>query len=165
VGLAAEDGQHAGVLNTNDFRLKIEAAVRQVTRVPKASFRVIEGTSAQDWAMTKERDVLAERRAVQEVQKSVAAASSEAAQSWEGLYEVLQKLWGEAQYRNFASGRGRFLSRAFDLIEEMLGRIGAPADEATEREFSRTVERVAGMVGSDPAVIAFLLLDRQSRKP
>ena len=164
VGLRAEDGQHAGILNTNDFRLKIEAAVRQVTGASVASFRVIEGTTAEDWAMAKERDAHADRRATAQIKKSQAAATSETAQSWEGLYEVIQKLWAEAEYRNYASGRGRFLINAFNLIEEAIANLGAPSDEAGEREFSRTVERVAGMVGSDPAVVAFLLLDRQARK-
>jgi hypothetical protein len=164
VGLRAEDGQHAGVLNTNDFRLKIEAAIRQVTGATKASFRVIEGNTAEDWAMAKERDAIAERRATAQIKKSMAATTSETAQSWEGLYEAIQKLWSEAEYRNFASGRGRFLIKAFDLIEEAIGTLGTPTDEAGEREFSRTIERVAGMVQSDPAALAFLLLDRQPRK-
>ncbi len=164
VGLRAEDGQYAGVLNTNDFRLKIEAAIRQVTGADRAAFRVIEGTSVEDWNSAKQRDAIAARRASAEIQKTRAAANSESAQSWEGLYEVIQKLWAQAEYRNFASGRGRFLAKAFDIIEEATEKFGAPTDEAGEREFSRTIERVAGMVGCEPAVVAFLLLERQAKK-
>ncbi|MGC4043845.1 MAG: hypothetical protein QM758_08555 [Armatimonas sp.] len=135
VGLRAEDGQHAGVLNTNDFRLKIEAAIRQVTGASKANFRVIEGITAQDWAMAKERDAIAVRRATEAIQKTRAAATSESAQSWEGLYDVIQQQWAQAEYRNFASGRGRFLIKAFDIIEEAIGTLGAPTDEAGSESF------------------------------
>jgi hypothetical protein len=166
VGLIAEDGQHAGVLNTSDFRLKVEAAIRQVTKVPGAKFRVIEGTSAEDWAQARERDRIAVQQASAAATRAASGSSaSGSAAGWDGLYEELQSLWAEAEFRNFASGRGRFMQRAFDLIESALERLGEPANEVQEREFSRTIERVAGMISSDPAVIAFLLLDRRARKP
>ena len=159
IGLAAEDGQHAGMLNTGDVRLKIETAIRQVTRSPKAMLRVIEGVHAEDWTAAKARDVAVERRRVQQSEKSSAAHGS--THSWDALYDVLQSLWAEAEFRNFATGRARFIQRAFDVIEEAIPSLGATGDEANEREFSRTLERVGGMVGSDPAVLAFLLLERK----
>ncbi len=164
VGLIAEDGQHAGVLNTSDFRLKVEAAIRQVTKVPGAKFRVIEGTSERDWEQARERDRIAIQQASAAAQRAAAGGSGGSAEGWEGLYEEIQTLWAEAEFRNFASGRGRFLQHAFDRIDDALKRLGEPSNEAQEREFSRTIERVAGMISSDPAVVAFLLLDRRARK-
>ena len=159
VGLAPEDGQHAGVLNTGDFKLKIEAAVRQVTRAPKATFRVVEGTHVSDWEAAKARDAAGEARRNQAAQSFVAASGP--TESWDALYNVLQSLWAEAPFRNFATGRARFIQKAFDVIEEAIPNFGGMDDEANEREFSRTIERVAGMVGSDAAVLAFLLLERK----
>ena len=159
VGLAAEDGQHAGVLNTGDFKLKIEAAVRQVTRSQKASFRVVEGTHLSDWEAAKERDAAAERRRAQLAEKAVTVGNP--SESWDALYDVLQNLWQTAEFRNFATGRARFLQKAFDVIEEAIPNLSSTGNEANEREFSRTIERVAGMVGSDASVLAFLLLERK----
>ena len=158
IGLSAENGQHAGVLNAGDFKLKIEAAVRQVAKSPKASLRVIEGVHAEDWIAAKSRDAALTERRDRAVQKAASMGSTD---TWDGLYEAIQNLWQEAEFRNFATGRARFLQKAMGLIESSAANLAIPGDEASEREFSRTIERIAGMVGSDPAVIAFLLLERQ----
>ncbi len=160
-GLSAIDGAMASVLTADEYRRAIEQNLRAASGDLTLKFRLIEGTTVDDWSHAKARDAALVARAAQQAERKTFDPG--AITTWDGLYDQLNALWTETPYRTMASGKGRFLSSAFDLIDIGLATLGEPS-EATERAFSRVLERLASMTGSDPAVLAYLLFQRRTKR-
>lgn len=164
VGFPAMDGQQAAQLNTGQNQLLIERVLRSMTNTPDLRFRVVEGTSYTDWQHARQRDLAAETNRVQQVQKKAAEATGYG--SWDDVYDRVSRLWANMEFRNIATGRGRYIAQALDLVSEAMDAL-YPTDEKVpepiERGLSRVLERVASMTSSDPAVIAYLLFERRKK--
>ena len=165
VGLGVGDGQHMAPLNSSEHRGAIERALRAQTGRPDLNLRIIEGTESSDWAHAKARDAAAKAQQQRAVQQHVAAAG--AAGSWEELYDQVQRLWANSDHRSLASGKGRFLDQALEMVSQALDTL-SPADgattEQTERGLSRVVERIASMTSSDGTIVAYLLTERRRKE-
>jgi hypothetical protein len=162
VGFQAIDGQMAGVLNTGEHQMTVERALREVTEDASLRLRVIEGNTHADWEHTKERDAAAQANRQQAVQKR--AVESGTFNSWDDIYDRVTRLWSTAEYRNLSTGRGRYLDSALDIVAGAMDTLypaEGKVDEPTERGLSRVIERVASMSSSDPALVAYLLLQRR----
>jgi hypothetical protein len=167
VGFGAMDGGMASQLNTRDYRLAIERALRELSG-QALTLRIIEGTELSDWEYTKTRDAAAEAQRTQTVVRRQKEAS--AFGTWDEVYDQVSRLWATFELRALPTGRARYIDAALALVlKAMEGGLynapadgsGAPADELTERGLSRVMERIAGMTNSDPAVIAYLLFQRR----
>lgn len=161
VGFGHGDGAHAGTLNTADYALKIEQLLRQATGVAGARVRVIDGTTPADWEAAKHRDAVLDQRRVAATQKK--AIDPAAASSWEAIADQISQLWTDAPFRTMPSGKGRFLQTVLEMIDQAMESLG-PVNEGNERAFSRVLERIGGMTGADPAVLAYLLYERRRQR-
>jgi hypothetical protein len=163
VGLAPGEGQYAGTMNTGEYRAAIERILRTVTGDNALTFRLIEGTTLEDWEYIKARDAAAVAQRQQAAQKRV--VESKSFSSWDEIYDQVSRLWANAEFRALASGKGRYLEEALALINKALESL-APSEgkrtEQTERGLSRVIERVASITGSDATLIAYLLEQRRN---
>jgi len=167
VGVGVSDGQAMGQINTNESRGAIERTLREVARDASIRFRLLEGTTVADWEYTKARD----GAAIANRQQSLQRRSTESAtlSTWDETYERVSRMWASFEHRSLPSGRGRFLDAALAMVEEAMERLypgeaEGKKDETAERGLSRVIERIAGMTSSDPAVVAYLLLQRRKNK-
>ena len=163
VGMAIGEGQLAGQLNTGEYRGSVERTLRSITG-SDVTFRVIEGTTYEDWEYSMKRDAAAVAQRHQSAVKQFKAAGAYA--SWDEIYEQVSRLWASSEYRALPTGRARFLDQALGMVTtamDSLYPVDIKVDELTERGFSRVIDRVASMTNSDSAVIAYLLFERRKR--
>lgn len=164
IGFATMDGQMASQLNTPQTQSTIERVLRDMLSRPELRFRVIEGTHYEDWEHTRQRDAAAEQNRQQFAQKRVVESS--AFGSWEEIYEQVSRLWANFEYRNQATGRGRYLDQALEMISKAMDNLypaEGKAPEPIERGLARVIERVANMTSSDPVVVAYLLFEKRKK--
>jgi len=160
------DGQMAGALNSQENRLAIENALRQVTGVAALTLRVIEGTDISDWEAAKRRDATATVQRAQTAQRKQVERA--AGSSWDEVYEQMARLWASSEFRSLATGRARYVERALDIVAAAIPTLypdwrTQPA-ELSERGLSRVLERIAQQSSSDPVLVASLLFARLDRQ-
>lgn len=157
IGLASDaDGTLQSALKAGENQLKIEAALRVVSADAALKLRLIEGTTAADWAAAKARDA-AERAEVARLAERKTVATAAPSANWDGVMDQVMKLWADTESRNMAVGKARFLSAALNLVDQAMDTVGA----ADDRALTRVLERIGSSTGSDPAVLALLLLERR----
>jgi|GEM_PF-6478235 phage terminase Nu1 subunit (DNA packaging protein) len=166
VGIAiGGDGLMTRALNTPEYQAVIERAIRDVTKESNLRFRYIEGSDYSDWEYARKREELQQQQQVATSQKQIEQATT--SNSWDAVHDNIARLWGNATNRSMASGRGRYIASALDMVLEAMERLypreGQPT-EAVERGLSRVVERIASATNSDPAMIAYLLFERWNRR-
>lgn len=163
VGMSPVEGQISATINSRENQLVIERALRDVTGDPALRFRLIEGTTLADWKSAQQRDAAAIVNVQQSVQRQ--ANTTAAFASWEEVYERVSRLWAATENRSIAIGRGRYMTAAFEIVDEAMTRLyptdDAKPDDLTERGLSRVLERVGSYTNTDPAVLAYLLLQRR----
>lgn len=164
VGMDSHDGMLLSALQSGEYQLKIEQALRIVCADSAIKFRVVEGTTLDAWESAKIRDAAALKIAEQQAAKlATATVNLGNATSWDELYDQVSRLWQETEYRTMPTGKGRFLNGAFAIIEQGLETLGEP-NEQTERLFARTIERLASLTATDATVLAYLLFERRRTK-
>ncbi len=165
IGLATVDGQLSGTLNTRDNLLAIERVLREITRSEDLRVRLVDGTHVEDWEAAKVRDAATLANRQQVTQKRASESASFA--SWEVVYDQVSRLWANSDYRSLASGRGRYIDAALDLVVTAMDAGLYPSegkvDEPTERGLNRLLDRIGSMANSDPAIIAYLLFQRRRK--
>ncbi len=165
IGLASIDGQLSGTLNTRDNLLAIERVLREITQNNDLRVRMVDGTHIEDWESAKIRDAatLANRQQVSQKRNSESASFA----SWEAVYDQISRLWANFEYRSLATGRGRYIDAALELVATAMDSGLYPTegkvDEPTERGLNRILDRIASMSNSDPALIAYLLFQRRRK--
>ena len=162
IGLNSTDGLLSGTLKSNDSQLKIEQALRHVSGNRELKLRVLDSPSIEAWNALKAGEA-ALLRMQQQQQERVAANPSHAADTatWDDVYEQLNRLWSSYEYRTMPSGKGRYLVEALTIVDEAMDKLGGTGGEQNERSFARTLERLGAMMGSDPALIGYLLNERR----
>ena len=161
IGMPPVEGQISAAINSREYQNVIERAVREVTGSPETRFRLIDGVTYKDWESAKQRTAASAAGVQQNLQRQT--SSSAAFASWEEIYERVSRLWSTTENRSLAIGRGRYLTEAFKIVEEAITRLypadGKP-DDLNERGLSRVLERIGSYTNTDPAVLAYLLLQR-----
>lgn len=161
IGFSGTDGQLGAQLNTGEYRMIIERALRKQSGDLALKFRLVDGSTYEEWEHTKQRDVVANTSRQQVMEKR--SVEAKAATSWDEVYEQISRLWAASEFRALPTGRARYLDNALGITAkamETIYPVGGKADEGAERGLSRIVERIASMTSSDAAVIAYLLFDR-----
>lgn len=165
IGLASIDGQLSGTLNTRDNLLAIERVLREITESGDLRLRLVDGDHIEDWEAAKLRDAatLANRQKLSQKRTTESASFA----SWEAVYDQISRLWANSEYRSLASGRGRYIDAALELVMTAMEGGLYPAegkvDEQTERGLNRLLDRIGSMANSDPALIAYLLFQRRRK--
>lgn len=164
IGYGGTDGSLAGQLNTRDYRLAIERAIRDLTGGVADTVRVIEGTELSDWEYVKTRDAAAAASRTQTAERQQRQTASFG--TWDEVYDQVSRLWAGSEFRALPTGRARYIDAALTLVQKAMDSglypaDGTPSNELTERGLSRVLERIANQSSSDPAVLAYFLFQRR----
>lgn len=119
--------------------------------------RIIDGTTEQDWELTKRRD--AERRRMQEAEMTKMRAQLEARTSWDSIYEKLSREFASTPNRSLPQARARFLDAAISIVVDARRELAGVEDQ-NERNFARCIERVAQYTEIPSALVALEVLRR-----
>jgi hypothetical protein len=156
-GLDAYDMNHASHMQTTEHKRAIEEVLREIAGTP-LKFRLIEGTSIEDWEITKQSDmrVAAMRETTYKREDRDRVENS----SWEALLEYVNRTYQSTPRRQLPQVRARYLTdMLYVLCDAMDTLYPDDPDENTERLLGRVIERVANVVEVPPTMVA-LELDR-----
>lgn len=183
VGVAGKDQYLAGHLSIPGNRYRIVEALREVSR-QDVDFRVIEGTTQQDWEFVQRAEG---RRpeAAPEPEPAIptarpaggpsAAAKPKAATreavapqvtAWDLLSRKITNGWGGTASRQHPLTRAEFLQTAIHWIAATMKEAteeGMAAD-AVRREVGKAIERVASLIDVPPTVVAMELTRAHPRR-
>jgi hypothetical protein len=156
LGLPHESSDLAGHLRLPLTRKLIEEGIAEATGT-KVTLRVIDGTTAEDWATEKRRD--AERRKLEEQALERARAAVQATSGWETIYEQLSRKFAETPNRSLPQNRARFFLSAVEIVANAL--LETPVtDELAERNFARCIERIAQYSEVPSTIVATKVMEK-----
>lgn len=156
VGLPHEDSQLAAHLRLAQNHRVIEHFVSR-TAQKSTKVRIIDGVTEQDYEIVKRRD--AERRRLQEQEMAKMRAEMQARTSWDSVYEQLSRRWSAVGNKSLPQNRARFFEEAVEIVAEARREM-QNADEMSERNFARCLERVAQYVEMPSTLVASQVLQR-----
>jgi len=164
IGLDPDNFNRATHLNQVSHMHAISEVVQELFNQP-LKVRVIEGTTAQDWVLTKERDA---RIATMKQSTTVRKIKEDSElEGWDGLYEYIARLYMQTPHRAMPQGKARYANEAlYVLVEAMDTLYPEHPDDMVERSLARCLERIASSADMPATVIAFELERlRAWRKP
>lgn len=156
IGLPFESSELAGHLRLPHTRKIIEDMLGEAFE-QKLTLRVIEGTTANDWATEKKRD--AERRKLEEQALERARSKVKASSSWDAIYDQLSRKYAETPARSLPQNRARFLLWAVETVATALQETPV-TDELSERNFARCLERIAQYAEIPSTLVAVQVLEK-----
>ena len=150
------DGALQGALNSSDNLNILHKAFRDVTGIADGIVRVIEGTSAADWANAKARDAASREMAARQQARAKPAASSA---GWDQAIDAISALWQQCDNRTSPVAKARFVLAGIEHIVGIVGTEGLSTD-ADNRALQRAVERIASCAQIDAVYVATEVLKR-----
>ena len=150
------DGALQGALNSSDNLNILHKAFRDVTGLADGIVRVIEGTTAADWANAQARDAASREMAARQQARAKPSASSA---GWDQAIDAVSALWQQCESRTSPVAKARFVLAAIDHIVEIVGTEGLTTDADT-RSLQRAVERIASCAQIDAVYVAGEVLKR-----
>ena len=150
------DGALQGALNSSDNLNILHKAFRDVTGLADGIVRVIEGTTAADWANAQARDAASREMAARQQARAKPSASSA---GWDQAIDAISALWQQCESRTSPVAKARFVLAAIDHIVEIVGAEGLTTDADT-RSLQRAVERIASCAQIDAVYVAGEVLKR-----
>ena len=150
------DGALQGALNSSDNLNILHKAFRDVTGLADGIVRVIEGTTAVDWANAQARDAASREMAARQQARAKPSASSA---GWDHAIDAVSALWQQCESRTSPVAKARFVLAAIDHIVEIVGTEGLTTDADT-RALQRAVERIASCAQIDAVYVAGEVLKR-----
>ena len=150
------DGALQGALNSSDNLNILHKAFRDVTGLADGIVRVIEGTTAADWANAQARDAASREMAARQQARAKPSASSA---GWDHAIDAVSALWQQCESRTSPVAKARFVLAAIDHIVEIVGTEGLTTDADT-RSLQRAVERIASCAQIDAVYVAGEVLKR-----
>ena len=150
------DGALQGALNSSDNLNILHKAFRDVTGLADGIVRVIEGTTAADWANAQARGAASREMAARQQAKARPSASSA---GWDQAIDAVSALWQQCESRTSPVAKARFVLAAIDHIVEIVGTEGLTT-EADTRSLQRAVERIASCAQIDAVYVAGEVLKR-----
>lgn len=125
----------------------------------KMDFRVIEGTTWQDWQRVKAMQARLQKEAVADAEKRITAEA--AGQIWDQLAERMHLAHKQLRHRQFPQVRVQHLLEVLPwLLEAEAQAKSAPGStpEGIERALSRAIDRLAALSELNPTHVALELL-------
>lgn len=156
LGIPQNDTELAGHLRLPNTSRNIETAFSQGWGSP-VRVRVIGGTTADDWEIVKRRD--AERRRMQEAEMSKLRQELQAKSTWEGVYEQLSRRFSAITNRSLPQNKARFYAEAIEIVAETRMEHQS-ADDMSERNFARCLERISQYCDVPSTIVAQDVLTR-----
>ena len=150
------DGALQGALNSSDNLNILHKAFRDVTGLADGIVRVIEGTTAADWANAQARDDASREMAARQQARAKPSASSA---GWDQAIDAVSALWQQCESRTSPVAKARFVLAAIEHIVEIVGTEGLTTDADT-RSLQRAVERIASCAQIDAVYVAGEVLKR-----
>lgn len=163
LGLPPQRFSLSGHLRNPGHRRTIEVILSEVAG-QDLQLRIIEGTTLTDWERTKEREAIA--AASREQQYVQRRKQEELEQSWDVLYDRVVRAYSEQPYRQLPQGKAVYLQRALQMVLEAMQELypeEGEADDLTERNLARVIDRIANNVGVPPTLVAYELLRQRAR--
>lgn len=156
LGLPPGSGDLSGHLKMHATKMLIERLVgAQLGRTIEC--RVIDGTTEQDWEMTKRKDL--EARKLQEQALTRARAELEAKTTWDSVFEGLARRNAQVENKSLPQNRARFYNDAIDLLVSAL-RENPVVSDIDERNFARVIERLAQYAEVPSVLVAQAVLEK-----
>jgi curved DNA-binding protein CbpA len=153
----------AGHMETAANRNAILNAL-EFTSGRRLQFRIIEGSSADDWEALKKGEQRARESATRGRREAGPAAARPAAAPGEGPWdELIQRIHRQYQQipkRHYPQAKARYLREAIGWIaatDDDLRHRGDVDEEAHERALARAIERVAAVLELPPLLVALQL--------
>lgn len=157
VGLPSQRFSLSGHLRNPGYRRTIEVILSELAG-EELQLRIIEGTTLADWERTKHREAIAAASREQEyVQRR---KQEEVEQSWDVLYERVVRAYSEQPYRQLPQGKAQYLQKSLQMVLETMRELypqNGEADDLTERNLARVIDRIANNIGAPPALVAYEL--------
>jgi len=156
IGIDSENFNRSSHITQVSTLNTVHRTVEEVFNRP-LQLKLIEGTSAADWDAYKAREQrLAASR--QTAAQAYTPAASTAADSWDGIYEQLARLFAQATHRSLPQGKARFANEALYLLVEAMDTVYPDyPDDHAERSLARALDRIAASADIPASVIAFEL--------
>jgi hypothetical protein len=154
LGLEAEEYTRASIINQVSMLHTVHEVVRQMFGQP-LKVRIIEGVGLADWEAAKVQDAsMAAMKVAAPAPRTVALAAS----GWDAVTEQLSRLYAEAPFRALPQGKARYANEALYILVEAMDNLYLDgADEPTERNLARVLDRIANASEIPAAVLAFEL--------
>ncbi|MCW3099047.1 MAG: hypothetical protein JWL77_4665 [Chthonomonadaceae bacterium] len=154
LGLEAEEYTRASIINQVSMLHTVQEVVRQMFGQP-LKVRIIEGLGLADWEAAKVQDAsMAAMKEAAPAPRAVAMAAS----GWDSVTEQLSRLYAEAPFRALPQGKARYANEALYILVEAMDKLYPDgADEPTERNLARVLDRIANSSEIPAAVLAFEL--------
>jgi hypothetical protein len=156
LGIAPQDSELTGHLRIHATQRVIETIVSQL-HGSSLRVRIIDGTTIEDYEISKRRDV--ERRRLQEQEMAKMRTEMKARTSWDTVFEQLSRRYAAVPQKSLAQNRARFYEEAIELVVDARKEMTA-IDDAAERSFARCIERIAQYVEIPTTVVALEILKR-----
>jgi hypothetical protein len=156
LGVPVGENELGGHLRMPNTQRLIEVTASKVSG-SSLRVRVIDGTSSEDYERVKRRD--AERRRLQDAEISKMRAEMESRTNWEGVYDQLSRRYAGLANKSMPQNRARFYEDALALIAEAR-KNQEKFDEMGERNFARSIERLAQYTDVPSAIVARDVLKR-----
>jgi hypothetical protein len=156
VGVPHEESELAGHLKLASTRRLIDQTLAPEFKEP-IQFRVIEGTTLEDWGLEKKRD--AEKQRLNDLAMTKLRAELQARSSWDQVYEQLSRQYAAVANKSLPQNRARFFEAGVELVVEARKQ-QTNFDELQERNFARCLERLAQYAEIPSAIVAREVLTR-----
>jgi hypothetical protein len=155
IGLEAENYNRASHLQQVSNMHVINETVQEFFNRP-LQVRIIEGSTLQDWELTKERDARVEAMKQSTVTRQIKQDAE--LTGWDGLYEYIARLYMQTPLRALPQGKARYANDAlYTLAEAMDTLYPESPEEVVERSLARILERIANTADIPATVLAFEL--------
>ena len=154
VGFASTDMPMASHLRSAQHQAIIDQCLSAVVE-KKVRLLIIDGTGLQDYERYKAQKVAREAAAT-----TVGARRDQERQVqvvWEEVGEAISRAYARLPLRQLPQTRGRFISTAFDMINEAVNRFNYTdeSDELHKRALARVFEKFATVVNIPSALLAY----------
>jgi curved DNA-binding protein CbpA len=148
----------AGHMDTAANRNAITNALELVAGC-KLEFRIIDGSSVEDWEAIKQGEARAKASAARARQQRTGGAAGAAARPGEGPWdEITQRIhrqYQQLERRQYPQMKARYLREALGWIARTDEELRYDADEdAHERGLARALERLAAVLDLSPVLVA-----------
>jgi hypothetical protein len=154
IGLDAENFNRSSHILQVSTLNTVHRTIEEVFNKP-LHVKLIEGRTYADWEAYKAREArIASSK--QAAAKPYTPAPTAGAESWDGVYEQLSRLFAVASHRSLPQGKARYANEALYLLVEAMDTIYPDQpDEHAERNLARALDRIAASADIPASVIAF----------